>query len=187
MNCCNTGNRLHHLCPTTAGNPEEFIPRWYGRPRDRFAHRRKRRRPNCVNPASSSCRLAATFSARCSPVVANPAIGRSSFQPKPLLILAKAESGARRKAPRHKINHIGRWYGWSDSNRHSLRKQSLSLSRLPFRHTRTFRRPHGRAGGKPGCGHPVAGRKHLLPPARPPRQSTARVPDIAQGSVCAVV
>ena len=28
------------------------------------------------------------------------------------------------------------WYGWSDSNRHSLRKQILSLPRLPFRHTR---------------------------------------------------
>ena len=35
------------------------------------------------------------------------------------------------------------WCGWSDSNRHSLRKQSLSLSRLPFRHTRTFHRPDG--------------------------------------------
>lgn len=33
------------------------------------------------------------------------------------------------------------WCGWSDSNRHSLRKGCLRPSRLPFRHTRTRRSP----------------------------------------------
>lgn len=63
-----------------------------------------------------------------------PQLGRRSGPPSPLIRPPWAEASAGTS----KI-----WYGWSDSNRHSLRKQILSLSRLPFRHTRPVS-PHGR-------------------------------------------
>lgn len=58
-----------------------------------------------------------------------------------------------------------RWCGWSDSNRHSLRKGCLRPSRLPFRHTRTGRSPPV-ASGAPGLRNPQAGTSD---PSRAPR------------------
>lgn len=56
---------------------------------------------------------------------------------------------AKVKTKKNQYDGLVLWCGWSDSNRHSLRKQSLSLSRLPFRHTRILHRLRGRAGSKP--------------------------------------
>jgi hypothetical protein len=61
------------------------------------------------------------------------------------------------------------WCGRSDSNRHSLQKQSLSLSRLPFRHARTSARPLVATDSGPvaGAAPPYPARVGVFkPPAR---------------------